>query len=103
MKKKMFRFFLDYEKEEKWVNEMATQGWHFQKNILGYFTFEKGEPGKFIYRNEWIHKKRKNYYEFLDSMRIECVYKFGGWAFLGKMQQMENLICIQMHLRKFII
>lgn len=36
---------------------MATQGWHLQKCILGYFTFVKGEPGKYIYRNEWIHKK----------------------------------------------
>ena len=37
---------------------MATQGWHLQKCILGYFTFVKGEPGKYIYRNEWIHKKK---------------------------------------------
>lgn len=84
MKKKMFRFFLDYEKEEKWVNEMATQGWHLQKNILGYFTFVRGEPGKYIYRTEWTNKKGKDYYEFLETMNIECVSKFGGCAYFRK-------------------
>ena len=84
MKKIKFRFFLDYEKEEAWVNELAAQGWHLQKNIISFFVFEQGEPGKYIYRNELVEGKKKDYYEFLESMNIECVSKFGVWAYYRK-------------------
>jgi len=26
-----FRFFIDHEREEQWVNNMAEQGWHLKK------------------------------------------------------------------------
>lgn len=53
------RFFIDYEKEERWVNDMSQQGWHLVKLGFGYFIFEKGLPGEYIYRNEMLAGFRK--------------------------------------------
>ncbi|MET4560199.1 hypothetical protein ABIA69_001343 [Lysinibacillus parviboronicapiens] len=84
MKRRTYRFFMDYEKEEAWVNDMAAQGWHLQKTYLGYFVFEQGESGQYIYRNEWINGRTQDYFDFLQSMNIECVSKFAGWAYYRK-------------------
>lgn len=37
------KVFIDFEKEEKWLQEMARQGFHLKKVLLGYH-FHKGEP-----------------------------------------------------------
>lgn len=84
MEKRIYRFFVDYEKEERWVNEMADRGWNLKKAIVGFFVFEKGTPQQYIYRNEFVNRKSKDYFEFLEMMNIECVYKFGGWAYYRK-------------------
>ncbi|MEY9971375.1 hypothetical protein ABH966_001748 [Lysinibacillus sp. RC46] len=84
MKKRVYRFFLDYEKEEAWVNDMAEQGWHLKRTMVGYFIFEKGEPGQYIYRNELVKGKKQDYFDFLETMNIEFVSKFGVWAYYRK-------------------
>jgi len=84
MKKRVYRIFLDYEKEEAWVNTMAEQGWHLKHAMVGKFIFEKGEPGQYIYRNELVKGKSQDYYDFLETMNIEFVSKFGGWAYYRK-------------------
>ncbi|MGE7694114.1 DUF2812 domain-containing protein [Lysinibacillus sp. NPDC094177] len=84
MKKRVYRFFFDYEKEEAWVNVMAEQGWYLKRTMLGYFIFEKGEPGQYSYRNELVIGKNQDYYDFLESMNIEFVSKFGCWAYYRK-------------------
>lgn len=84
MEKRIYRFFVDYRKEERWVNEMADRGWNLKKAIVGFFVFEKGTPQQYIYRNEFVNRKSKDYFEFLKMMNIECVYKFGGWAYYRK-------------------
>ena len=88
MKKVMYRFYLDYEKEEKWINEMAAHGWHLKKFSFGRFTFTKGEPDAFIYRNEFISgmstNEKKDYFEFLKDSGITIINEFGGWVYMKK-------------------
>lgn len=88
MKKVKFRFYLDYEKEEKWINEMAAQGWHLKKFLLGRFTFTKGEPAAFIYRNEFIVgmslEEKKDYFELLKDSGITIIHEKGGWVYMKK-------------------
>lgn len=85
MKKVKYRLYVDYEKEERWVNEMAQQGWLLEKFRPLRFTFLKGEPGAYIYRNELLAglsvKEKNDYLEFLKQSGIEVVNKFGGWAY----------------------
>lgn len=50
MKKRVFKFYTNYEKEEAWLNEMAASGWHCIDYLFGRYMFEKGEPGAYIYR-----------------------------------------------------
>ncbi|MFE8698535.1 DUF2812 domain-containing protein [Cytobacillus sp. FJAT-53684] len=88
MKKVLYRLFGDFEKEEKWINEMGAQGWHLQKFSFGRFTFTMGEPGAFIYRNEFISgmssKEKKDYFEFLKDSGILIINELGGWVYMKK-------------------
>lgn len=88
MKKVKYRFYVDYEKEESWVNDMAKQGWFLENFKFFRFAFVKGEPGTYIYRNELLRGLSKddedNYLEFLKESDIELVSKFGGWAYFRK-------------------
>ena len=88
MKKVRYRVYLDYEKEEKWINEMAAQGWHLEKLFLGRFTFTKGEPGAFTYRNEFLgamsKQEKQDYFELLKDSGITIIYELGGWIYMKK-------------------
>ena len=85
MRKVKYRLYLNYPKEEKWINEMSQQGWHLEKFSLGKFTFEKGEPGKYIYRSELLGDLKKGekeeYFEFLEESGITVVHHFANWIY----------------------
>ena len=84
-RKVKYRFFIDYEKEERWVNDMAQQGWNLQKFMLIRYTFEKGEVGEYHYRNELIGSRNiDDYLAFLEDSGIEVVHTFGGWAYFRR-------------------
>ena len=85
MKKVKYRFSLNYQKEEEWINEMSQQGWHLEKFSFGRFTFIKGEAGEFIYRSELLgdmgKKEKAEYLEFLTDSGITVVHEFAGWIY----------------------
>lgn len=77
---RVFKLILDEVKEEQWLNDMASQGWHFQKFRFPFYTFEKGEPGEYVYRTEMLEnlgfgQETKNYLAFIESTGIEVVQK----------------------------
>lgn len=84
MKITRIRYFIDDQKEEAWINEMSAMGWHLKKFLFIFFTFEKGEPGKYIYRNEYIEGQQSEYLEFLKGANIEYICKIFGWAYFRK-------------------
>lgn len=47
-----YRFAVNPYDMEKWINEMATQGWHLKGFTWVRFTFERGEPDSYIYRHD---------------------------------------------------
>lgn len=47
-----FRSFLDFEKEERWLNEMAAAGWLLHKHSLSY-RFRAIEPGSAVVRVDY--------------------------------------------------
>lgn len=84
---KKIKFYFDWEKEECWVNEMCAQGWHLKKFLGCVFTFERGEPGAYIYRNEFLklfNKENKQYFEFLKDSGIEIVHVCANAAYYRK-------------------
>ncbi|MFJ7732485.1 DUF2812 domain-containing protein [Lysinibacillus sp. NPDC097231] len=87
MKKIKFRFYIDHEHEEQWVNNMAEQGWYLTSFWPFLYVFERGTPGEYIYRSEMVINRKKDYYDFLDTMNIEHMHSFGVWAYFRKRKE----------------
>lgn len=53
-KKTVFKLFFvwDFEKEERWLNEMAQEGWVLDNTGFSFYTFVRCEPGEYIIRLE---------------------------------------------------
>ncbi|QBK25073.1 DUF2812 domain-containing protein [Ureibacillus thermophilus] len=88
MRKVKYRIFLDYDKEEKWVNDMAKEGWHLEKFSVGRFVFVKGEPGAFIYRNEYLgnlsEEEKVEYFALLQDSGATIVHESFNWIYVKK-------------------
>ncbi|MFC9541150.1 DUF2812 domain-containing protein [Lysinibacillus sp. NPDC056959] len=73
---------------ERWVNDMANQGWHLKKFTWIRFTFERGEPGSYIYRHDELERfgtsYEDEYLEFLNSSGIQQVDRSGHFVFFRK-------------------
>jgi hypothetical protein len=89
MKHKVFKLFVNFEKEEKWINDMAARGLNLIDYSLGRYLFEEGKPGEYIYRLELLkelpsHTESKSYINFMEESGIECVATYFRWAFFRK-------------------
>jgi Protein of unknown function (DUF2812). len=99
MKKVIRKRYWDYEKEENWINEMASKGYNFLSfSLPGKYVFEEGEPGEYIYRIELLKstpksEESKDYIRFMEENGIECVNTYYRWAYFRSKnkEQLVNL------------
>lgn len=84
MNKKVFKIFGDwqFEKEEKWLNEMSDKGWKLVKVGFGTYTFEPCEPGEYTIRTQALEqsykdKKSRDYISFIEETGAE--FAGGFW------------------------
>jgi hypothetical protein len=84
-------FFSDsfFEKEEAWLNEMAARGLDFVRPGTLRSTFDKGEPGEWVYRIQLLPKDAKKaesreYLDFMRSAGVEVVWARGQVAYFRK-------------------
>ncbi|KGK87283.1 hypothetical protein DP73_14470 [Desulfosporosinus sp. HMP52] len=90
MKYRTFKFFVDFEKEEKWLNQMAAKGYNFiDFSLPGRYLFETGNPGEYIYRIELLKHlpnspESKDYIEFLEDTGGELVSSHFRWAWFRR-------------------
>lgn len=89
MYKILFRFFVDYDKEEKWLNKMEAKGYHFHKYCLFFYIFTVGEADTYTYRIELLENmpgspESVEYLEFLNETGIEYVQPWYRWVYLRK-------------------
>lgn len=89
MRKRVIKFYSNFEKEEVWLNKMAAQGWHLIDYVFGRYTFEKGKPGKYIYRLQFLehhptHIESADYLEFLEEAGVEVIASHVRWVYLRK-------------------
>ena len=91
MKKKIHKLFWawEFEKEEKWLNDMAAKG--LLLTYAGVFTyvFEDGEPGKYQYRLELLenapkHFESQKYIEFMEETGAEHIGTVMRWVYFRK-------------------
>jgi hypothetical protein len=89
MKHIVRKAYIDYEKEEKWLNEMVSKGLALTNYAWCKYTFEDTEKGEYIYRIELLkelpsHPESMKYLKFLEETGIECVAKYMRWVYLRK-------------------
>lgn len=71
------KFFIDFEKEEQWLEQMANEGYHLQNKFFGYH-FRKGEPEKATIKIDFRMFKKKE--DFIDYCTM---FEDGGWKHLA--------------------
>lgn len=91
MKYKYTRVFFvgAYEKEEKWINEMAAKGLNLVDTTGIVYTFQDGNPGEYIYRLQMLDKHAHHiesikYIQFLEDTGAECIATYMKWIYLRK-------------------
>ncbi|MEK3934694.1 DUF2812 domain-containing protein [Sporosarcina sp. FSL W7-1349] len=71
------RFFIDFEKEEKWLEQMAKEGNHLQGTFCGY-QFQKGEPEESTIKIDFRRFQKKE--DFTDYCTM---FEDSGWQHLA--------------------
>ncbi len=89
MKHIMWRVFIDYEKEEKWLNEMAAKGLAMTDYSWCRYVFEETPPGEYAYRlelldNVAVHPESRKYIAFLEETGVEQVASYMRWVYFRK-------------------
>ena len=81
-----FRWYVDSQKEQDWINEMSKKGWALKSFFLGFYKFEKCEPGEYIYQIDLLPDgaNKKEYYEFMEETGVEIVDRWFYWVYLSK-------------------
>ena len=91
MKRTIHKWFWvwDFDKEERWLNEMSAKG--LQLCGVGYFryTFEEGTPGEYIYRLEMLDDwptsaAGMQYIHFLEDTGAEHIGSLLRWVYFRK-------------------
>jgi hypothetical protein len=89
MKHIIRKAYWNFEKEEKWINEMAAKGLSLDNYSWCKYTFTESEPGEYIYRIELLenaagHPESQNYIGFLEDNGVEHVASYMRWVYLRK-------------------
>ena len=80
-----FRYYIDMESEQAWLQKMANRGWALQNFFLGFYTFERCEPGQYRYQMDLIEEyNRHKFEEFMDEMDVETVCYWNRWVYLRR-------------------
>lgn len=77
----------EFEKEEKWLNEMAADGWALAEVGFCRFTFEKCEPAAYTVRLE-MHGADDNYTAFMEETGAEYIGRVLQWIYFRKKNEL---------------
>ena len=91
MRQTIHKIFLvwDFDKEEKWLNEMAAKGLSLVSVGFCKYEFEDSMPGEYkvclqLLDNFPRHPESKKYIEFLETTGAEHVGSFTRWVYFRK-------------------
>lgn len=82
-------FFWDFQKEEDWLNDMASIGLALVAVDGARYTFEQSEPGEFGVRLELLnnlpsHPESDQYIRFIESTGAEYIGATLRWVYFRK-------------------
>ena len=89
MKKIVWKAYMDYEKEEAWLNEMAAGGLAMTEYTWCRYVFESCDPGEYTYRLELLNNHPSNpesrrYIRFMEENGVEYVASYMRWIYFRK-------------------
>ena len=76
----------EFEKMERWLNDMAMSGWGLvEVGVWGWgpYTFERCEPGEYIYRME-MRENDPEYLAMMEDSGAVCLARRQGWYYFRK-------------------
>ncbi|MBR5982009.1 MAG: DUF2812 domain-containing protein [Firmicutes bacterium] len=73
----------DFEKEERWLNEMALQGWVLDGVGFCTYHFRRCEPGEYTVRLE-MRPHDESYVAFMEETGAEFVGRMMAWIYFRK-------------------
>ena len=84
-RKTVYKWFWvwDFEKEERWLNEMALAGWALVSVGWCRYTFEASEPGEYTVRLE-MHGYDPEYIDFMAQANAEYIGRVLQWLYFRK-------------------
>lgn len=72
-----FKFFIDFNKEEKWLEDMAKKGYELEGKSLGY-NFRYAEPEDAVIRIDYrTFKKQENFIDYC------TLFEDSGWKHIA--------------------
>lgn len=82
-------FAWNFDKEEKWLNDMAANGLNLVDASLFRYVFEEGPPGEYQYRLEFLdnlpaHPESRQYLYFMEDMGVEHIASVARWVYFRK-------------------
>ncbi|WP_298196963.1 DUF2812 domain-containing protein [Desulfosporosinus sp.] len=89
MKSVVRKLFINFEKEEKWLNDMTAKGLNFVDYSFARYLFEEGTHGEYIYKIELLdqlpsHPESKAYIKLMEETGVECVGTYSRWFYFRK-------------------
>ena len=89
MKHIVWKASWNYEKEEKWLNEMSAKGMALTDYSWCRYVFTETPNNEYIYRLELLehlptHAESIAYIKFLEENGVECVATYMRWIILRK-------------------
>ncbi len=72
-----------FEKEEEWLNEMASNGWVLDEVGFCRYTFTRCAPGEYTVRTE-MHSYDESYIRFMEETGAEYVGRMMTWIYFRK-------------------
>ena len=89
MKTIVRKAYWNYEKEEKWLNEMSAKGFALTDYSWCRYVFSDCEPGEFVYRLELLenlpsHPESLKYIRFMEENDAEYVASYMRWVYFRK-------------------
>jgi Protein of unknown function (DUF2812). len=70
---RMFKFFINLDKEEQWLNEQARKGWELTGKSWGY-EFRQVEPKELNFRIDYRHFNNREEFE-----NYRVLFEDSGW------------------------
>lgn len=85
-----FKLLFNKDEETVWINDLAEQGWAMRSFFGGFYSFERCQPGEYIYQIDFADKfghLSRDYRDFMEEMGVEIVCQWGFWVILRRHAQ----------------